>query len=42
MKNIKTYLLLTAISLIFASCQSDDSKPVANNVTLAFNNTLAE
>ncbi|MBW3517736.1 MbnP family protein [Flavobacterium sp. NKUCC04_CG] len=42
MKNIKTYLLLTAISLIFASCQSDDSKPVANNVTLAFNNTFKD
>ncbi|MBU2950400.1 hypothetical protein KO493_06805 [Tamlana agarivorans] len=39
MKNFKKYLLLPAIALAFVSC-SDDDVPVANNVTLEFNNTF--
>ncbi len=41
MKNLKKYLLLTAISIVFISCSKDDI-PVANNVTLEFNNTFGE
>lgn len=39
MKNIKKYLLLLLISLGIISC-SEDSIPVANDVTLEFNNTF--
>lgn len=39
MKNLKKYLLLSVISLSIVSC-SEDSIPVANNVTLEFNNTF--
>ncbi|MCG1035609.1 MbnP family protein [Polaribacter sargassicola] len=39
MKNIKKYLLLSLISLGIISC-SEDSIPVANDVTLEFNNTF--
>ncbi|KAB1066605.1 hypothetical protein F6U93_14205 [Tamlana haliotis] len=39
MKNMKKYLLLPAIALAFVSC-SDDDVPVANDVTLEFNNTF--
>ncbi len=42
MKNLQTYFLLTAISLLFASCQSDDSTPAANNLTLTFSNTFKD
>lgn len=42
MKNIKTYLIAASIALFFVSCQSDDSSPVANNVTLSFNNTFKD
>lgn len=42
MKNFKKYLLLSAISLAFVSCSSDDSTPASNNVTLKFNNTFGE
>ncbi|MGJ8743296.1 MbnP family protein [Polaribacter sp.] len=38
-KNLKKYLLVLMISLAIVSC-SDDSIPVANNVTLEFNNTF--
>lgn len=40
LKMIKTYLLLTVLSLAFVSCNDDDEVPVANNVTLQFNNTF--
>lgn len=39
MQNLKKYLLLAAAALAFASC-SNDNDPVANNVTLEFNNTF--
>ncbi|AUC85689.1 hypothetical protein CW731_10500 [Polaribacter sp. ALD11] len=39
MKNLKKYLLLSVISLSIVSC-NEDSIPVANNVTLEFNNTF--
>lgn len=39
MQNLKKYLLLSAAALAFASCSNDDD-PVANNVTLEFNNTF--
>lgn len=40
MQNFRKYLLLSAASLTLASCSSDDDNPVANNVTLEFNNTF--
>ncbi|MFV0530677.1 MAG: MbnP family protein [Flavobacteriales bacterium] len=40
MKTFKKYLLLTAISIAFVSCSSDDNDPVSNHVTLAFDNTF--
>lgn len=42
MRNLKKYLLLTAISLAFVSCSSDDDAPVANNVKLEFKNTFGD
>ncbi|RPD99994.1 hypothetical protein EGM88_01660 [Aureibaculum marinum] len=39
MKNLKKYLFLAVLSLAFISCDDDDT-PVANNVTLSFNNTF--
>ncbi|PJX27604.1 hypothetical protein CAP47_01865 [Psychroflexus sp. S27] len=42
MKKMKNYLLLAAISIAFISCSNDDSFPVANNVTLEFQNTFGE
>ncbi|MEP5255174.1 MAG: MbnP family protein [Winogradskyella arenosi] len=42
MKHLKNYILLTAIVLGFMSCSSDDSNPVANNVTLEFTNTFGD
>lgn len=39
MKILKQYLFLSLTALALASC-SDDNEPAANNVTLAFNNTL--
>ncbi|MFV0566556.1 MAG: MbnP family protein [Flavobacteriaceae bacterium] len=39
MKNLKKYLLLALTSMAFMSCSDDDDR-VANNVTLAFNNTF--
>lgn len=40
MQNLKKYLLLSVTALSFVSCSSDDDTPVANNVTLEFNNTF--
>ncbi len=42
MKNIKKYLLFSAVSLAFAACSSDNDAPVANNVTLSFKNTFGD
>lgn len=43
MKNLKKYLLLSAASLAFVSCNSDDdASAVANNVTLSFKNTFGD
>ena len=39
MKNLKKFLFLSLITLAIVSC-SDDDVPVANNVTLEFNNTF--
>ncbi|MDO6761156.1 hypothetical protein Q4566_13170 [Tamlana sp. 2_MG-2023] len=39
LENMKKFLLLPAIALAFVSC-SDDDVPVANDVTLEFNNTF--
>lgn len=39
MKNFKKYLLLALTSMAIISCSDDDDR-VANNVTLAFNNTF--
>ncbi|WP_047246987.1 MbnP family protein [Maribacter thermophilus] len=41
MKNSRRYLLISLIVLGFMSC-SDDDVPVANNVTLEFNNTFED
>ncbi|PRD54735.1 MbnP family protein [Sphingobacterium gobiense] len=42
MKKLKNYLLLSACSLaFFISCSNDDN-PVANNITLHFNNTFKD
>lgn len=41
MKNLKKYLLASLVSLSIISC-SEDSIPVANDVTLEFNNTFGE
>ncbi|WP_163400478.1 MbnP family protein [Flavobacterium fluviatile] len=40
MKNLKKYLLSAAAVLALVSCSNDDDTPVANNVTLEFNNTF--
>jgi hypothetical protein len=39
MQKLKKYLLLSVAALAFTSCSNDD-EPVANNVTLEFNNTF--
>ncbi|WP_452218848.1 MbnP family protein [Lacinutrix undariae] len=41
MKNFKKYILLPVVALAIVSCSSDDI-PVANNVTLKFNNTFGD
>ncbi|MDN3666774.1 MbnP family protein [Algibacter miyuki] len=41
MKNLKKFLFLSLITLAIVSC-SDDDVPVANNVTLEFNNTFGD
>ena len=38
MKNLKKYLLVSAATLTLFSCRNNDEIPVANNVTLHFNN----
>ncbi|RRJ89113.1 hypothetical protein EG240_12700 [Paenimyroides tangerinum] len=43
MRNLKKYLFLSAVSLAFVSCSSDDdASAVANNVTLSFKNTFGD
>ena len=42
MKNLKKYFLSAAVLVAFMSCSSDDDNPVANNVTLEFNNTFGD
>ncbi|WP_458627182.1 MbnP family protein [Winogradskyella sp. PC D3.3] len=42
MKNLKKYILSAAVLVAFMSCSSDDDHPVANNVTLEFNNTFGD
>ena len=42
MKNLKKYILSAAVLVAFMSCSSDDDNPVANSVTLEFNNTFGE
>lgn len=40
MKLLKNYLLLATFSLALVSCSKNDDNPVANNITLHFNNTF--
>lgn len=40
MKILKNYLLLSILSVSLVSCSKDDNDPVANNVTLHFDNTF--
>src|SRR5690606_6994865 len=40
MKNLKNYLFISAFSLALISCSKSDDIPVANNVTLHFDNTF--
>ncbi|GGH30622.1 hypothetical protein FAZ19_21085 [Sphingobacterium alkalisoli] len=40
MKNYKNFLLLSAFSLALMSCSKNDNNPVANDITLHFNNTF--
>ena len=40
MKNYKSFLLLSAFSLALMSCSKNDDNPVANDITLHFNNTF--
>jgi hypothetical protein len=42
MRNLKKYLLISAVSLAFVSCDKDDNTPVANNVKLEFKNTFGD
>jgi len=42
METLKKYLLLSAATLAFVSCSSDDDTPAANNLTLELNNTFKE
>ncbi|WP_225035627.1 MbnP family protein [Winogradskyella sp. SM1960] len=42
MKNLKNYILSAAVLVAFMSCSKDDDNPVANNVTLEFNNTFGD
>ena len=38
MKNLKKYLLVSAAALTLFSCRNNEDEPVANNLTLHFNN----
>ena len=40
MKNLEKYLLVSLILSVLISCSKDDKDPVANNITLHFNNTF--
>lgn len=40
MKNLKKYLFALAALPVLISCNKDDKDPVANNITLHFNNTF--
>ncbi|ULT27977.1 hypothetical protein KUH03_16045 [Sphingobacterium sp. E70] len=40
MKKLTNYLILSAASLIMISCSKNDNNPVANNISLHFNNTF--
>ena len=42
MKTLKNYLLLSVFTLAFISCSNNDDNPVANNITLHFNNTFKD
>lgn len=42
MKNLKKYLVLAVLPLALFSCSSNDDDPVANNVTLQFENTFKD
>ncbi|MBU2929493.1 MbnP family protein [Winogradskyella psychrotolerans] len=42
MKNLKKYILSAAVLVAFMSCSSEDDNPVANSVTLEFNNTFGD
>lgn len=41
MNTLKKYLILPALFLVLVSCTKNDDTPVANNITLYFNNTFA-
>lgn len=41
MKNVNNYVLFALCALVFSSCSKDDT-PVANNLTLHFNNTFGD
>jgi hypothetical protein len=40
MRNLKNFLLLSFFSLALISCSKDDDSPVANHITLHFDNTF--
>lgn len=40
MKKLSNYLLFSVFSMALISCSKDDNNPVANNLTLHFNNTF--
>ncbi|MCK0160970.1 MbnP family protein [Allomuricauda sp. F6463D] len=42
MKNFKNILLVFTLSIAILSCSNDDEDPVANDVTLTFNNTFGD
>jgi hypothetical protein len=42
MKTLKNYLLLSVFTLAFISCSNNDDNPVANNITMHFNNTFKD
>ncbi|RKO71346.1 hypothetical protein D7322_11310 [Sphingobacterium puteale] len=42
MKKLMNYLILSAVSFVMISCSKNDNNPVANNVSLHFNNTFKD